>query len=107
MAGSEEKVITTREAGDRPSWTARMRQTEEGVSELLRERFDIAGVSNSEDLTANGLDSMARLELLALLERRFSVELTEDMISDFTTISRTARAVRSALEGKGGGRSRS
>ena len=68
MAGSEEKLISSRKSGDRPSWTARMRQTEEGVSELLRERFGISGVSNSDDLIAHGMDSIARLDLLALLE---------------------------------------
>jgi hypothetical protein len=38
-----------------------------------------------------GLDSLGRLELLAALEERFDVELTEDLISEFESTERIAR----------------
>jgi len=50
-----------------------------------------------DDLAALGMDSMARLELLALLEQEFAVELTEDLIPEFRTVNRIARIIRGAL----------
>ena len=41
-----------------------------------------------------GLDSLGRLELLAALEERFEVELTEDLISEFESTERIARILR-------------
>jgi acyl carrier protein len=43
------------------------------------------------------MDSMARLDLVALLEREFGIELTEDLIPEFRTVNRIARIVRGAL----------
>jgi hypothetical protein len=41
-----------------------------------------------------GLDSLGRLELLAALENRFEVELTEDLILEFESAERIARILR-------------
>jgi acyl carrier protein len=45
------------------------------------------------------LDSLARLEIMSLLEEEFSLELTEDILSQFTSISRIARIIRQTPSG--------
>ena len=50
-----------------------------------------------DDLAAVGMDSMARLELLATIEQEFQVDLTEDLVAEFRTVNRIARIVRGAL----------
>lgn len=47
-----------------------------------------------DDLSSLHLDSLTRLEIMTLLEREFSIELTEDVASDFKSISRIARIIR-------------
>ena len=49
-----------------------------------------------DDLEPLGMDSMARLELLAALEEEFGIELTEDLIQEFRTVNRIARVVHDA-----------
>ncbi len=43
-----------------------------------------------------GLDSLGRLELLAALEARFDVELTEELIAEFESEGHIARIIRDA-----------
>lgn len=95
-------MSTNHDTGERPSWTARLQELEDRIAQLLNERFDLGEFGVDTDLFEKGLDSMARLELLAMLEQRFSVELTEDMTSEFRTPSRIARVVRSALDSSRG-----
>jgi len=71
----------------------------------IRERVAaiLAGISGraapgpDDDLDEMGVDSMARLDLLAALENEFHVELMEDLVSEFRTVNRIARIVRGAL----------
>ncbi len=42
------------------------------------------------------IDSITRLELLAVLEQQFDIELTEDLISEFQTIPGIARVIEGA-----------
>lgn len=51
--------------------------------------------SQSEsELSGLGLDSLALLELLAVLEERFQVELAEDVLVEFKSIKRIAELLR-------------
>jgi acyl carrier protein len=50
-----------------------------------------------DDLAALGMDSMARLDLLAMIEQEFQVDLTEDLVPEFRTVNGIARIVRGAL----------
>ncbi len=87
--------------GERPSWTAQLREMEDLVGEILVDRFQMENVTAETDLFERGLDSMARLELLVVLERQFSVELNEDLTPEFRTLSRIARVLRTAIEARG------
>jgi len=69
----------------------------ERVAEVLAKVAGRGVPGPDDDLAALGMDSMARLDLLALLEREFEVELTEDLIPEFRTVNRIARIVRGAL----------
>lgn len=65
----------------------------DGVAELVLEAGagHVPGGAGDADEILAGLDSLGRLELLAALENRFEVELTEDLISEFESIERIAR----------------
>jgi acyl carrier protein len=49
------------------------------------------------DLSALGLDSMALLDVLAVMEERFDVVLTEDVVQEFRTVHRIAHIIRDAI----------
>ncbi len=49
------------------------------------------------DLSALGLDSMALLDVLAVMEKRFDVVLTEDVVQEFRTVHRIAHIIRDAI----------
>ncbi len=66
------------------------------IKEILGGLLGDRRLTTETDLFELGLDSMARLELLALVEERFAVELTEDMTQEFRTITRISRAIRNA-----------
>ena len=68
-----------------------------GIKEILRGLLGDRHLTGETDLFELGLDSMARLELLALAEERFAVELTEDMTQEFRTITRISRVINNAL----------
>jgi len=84
------------QTGDRTSPSPPVERLREDIGAILEERFQIAGIDDESDLFELGLDSMARLELLALLEQSFEVELTEDITTEFQTLSRIARVIQSA-----------
>ena len=64
------------------------------VRAVVRDLFgrDIADKESS--LAEAGIDSLALLDLLAELETRFGVHLTENMVAEFQTIGRVARVVQ-------------
>ncbi len=68
-----------------------------GIKEILGGLLGERHLTMETDLFELGLDSMARLELLAIIEERFTVELTEDMTQEFRTITRISRVIRNAL----------
>ena len=51
-----------------------------------------------EELEDAGIDSVARLELLAVLENEFDVEVSEDLLVEFRTINKIVRVVEGILE---------
>ena len=51
-----------------------------------------------EELDEAGIDSLARLELLAVLEIEFDVEISEDLLIEFRTINKIVRIVEGILE---------
>lgn len=61
------------------------------------------GWSLDTDLVSAGLDSMVLLDILAALEHRFSLVLTEDLISDFRTIRGIVRIVEDEIRSSGKG----
>ena len=67
-----------------------------GIKEILGGLLGDRHLTMETDLFELGLDSMARLELLALIEERFGVELTEDVTQEFRTITRISRVIRNA-----------
>ena len=69
----------------------------ERVADVLATGSGRGAPGPDDDLAALGIDSMARLDLLAMIEREFEVELTEDLIAEFRTVNRIARIVRGAL----------
>jgi acyl carrier protein len=69
----------------------------ERVADVLAKVSGREAPGPDDDLAALGMDSMARLDLLAMIEREFQVELTEDLIAEFRTVNRIARIVRGAL----------
>ena len=48
------------------------------------------------EIESLGFDSLALLDLLAALEVRFEIDLTEDVITEFRTVAEVARVVRDA-----------
>lgn len=73
------------------------------VADLLRgaasrePRTRMEAASSAAALAAlAALDSLGRLELLAVLEERFDVALTEDLVLEFESPERIARIVRDA-----------
>lgn len=52
---------------------------------------------DTRDLVAEGLDSMARLDILAMIEERFGIELNESEIGEFKTILRISRVVHNTI----------
>ena len=72
------------------------------IKEILDGLLGDRHLTMETDLFEMGLDSMARLELLALIEERFAVELTEDVTREFRTITRISRVIRNASSPVGG-----
>ena len=64
-------------------------QIREVIASVAREQMD----PDSDGLQYLELDSLEKLEILTLLERRFGVTLTEEVARQFTSISSIARMV--------------
>ena len=91
MSGSCEATLA---GARRDEELARIR---ERVADVLAKVSGREAPGPDDDLAALGMDSMARLELLATLEQEFQVDLTEDLVAEFRTVNRIARIVRGAL----------
>ena len=60
------------------------------ISQTIGREISVA----NENLEALNMDSLTRLEIAAMLEKQFNLELTEDIATEFTSISRIARIIR-------------
>ena len=67
------------------------------VIALCCQVLEVGSLSSTDDLAELGLDSMRKLELLALLEKEFDVELTEDVIVEFQAVNRITRMLRGIM----------
>ena len=54
--------------------------------------------SSRDEFSTLGIDSLALLEVLATLERRFAVEFTEDILTEFRSVERIAAVMREATK---------
>jgi acyl carrier protein len=70
---------------------------ESQVTELVSEALGRPIEDSQARLDELGLDSLGRLELLAAIEERFAVSLTEDLVKEFRSISRISRVVHDAI----------
>lgn len=68
------------------------------VAQLVAEVTGGAAPAPDDDFDAIGVDSLARLELLARLEVELGVELTEDLVGEFRSVNHVARIIRSARD---------
>lgn len=68
-----------------------------GVIRIVSDILRIESISVEDDLKKMGLESLDALEILALLEKEFDIELTEDVIVEFQTISRITKVLRGVI----------
>jgi acyl carrier protein len=54
----------------------------------------------SADLASLGMDSMAKLDVLASLEERFDIVLNESVVEEFHSISHIAHIVKDVIRSK-------
>jgi len=77
-------------------------------SDIAAVLLDVAGIDARDpdaDLASLGLDSLKALDLLAAMEERFGIVLTEDLAAEFRSVSRIARVVQDAMRSvQGAGR---
>jgi acyl carrier protein len=69
----------------------------ERVSRVLTTVADLSAPAPDQDFDALGIDSLTRLELLAILEKEFDIEISEDFLVEFRTINRVVQVVRGRL----------
>jgi acyl carrier protein len=67
------------------------------VADLVREILGLEPEYPNQDLSGFGVDSVLELELLTALEQRFGVELSENLVSDFSSVAAIAHIVEDAL----------
>jgi acyl carrier protein len=67
------------------------------VGTLVQELTGLVDVNPDAELAELGVDSLAKLDLLAALEQRFGIALSEDLAREFRSVSRIARLVHDAL----------
>lgn len=72
----------------------RLKDAEREIVNIISSVTGIQLSPLDEDLYQLKLDSLTRLEIMTLLEKHFVLELTEDVASEFTSISRIARIIR-------------
>lgn len=71
-------------------------ELERRVADVVAEVGGSPAPSADMDLSEIGFDSLTLLDLLAALEERFQIDLTEDVVSEFRTVAGVARVVRDA-----------
>ncbi|MBW2278477.1 MAG: acyl carrier protein [Deltaproteobacteria bacterium] len=69
---------------------------ERRVADVVAEVGGCGAPASDAQLADLGFDSLALLDLLAVLEETFGIELTEDVITEFRTVAGVARVVRDA-----------
>ncbi len=72
-------------------------QLEAELANIIKEMTGHPISDPKADLAAAGIDSVTMLDLLATLETRFNVGLTEDVVQEFRSIHRIAHIVRDAI----------
>lgn len=72
---------------------------------IVEQVFEIvSGVAEREvlgedtNLASVGLDSMSLLDIMALIEKRFDIVLTEDVVEELYSVKRIARIVYDAVK---------
>jgi acyl carrier protein len=97
MAGGEAAMSTdSRPPSATPPRGQTPSQIVERVAKLVAELSGRDTPAPDDDLAGLGIDSVARLELLARLEADFDIELTEDFIGEFRSVAHISRIVRDA-----------
>jgi len=71
------------------------------IALIASEVLGVDPPSPDRDLGEAGVDSIAFLELLAELERRFDIELPEDLLPDLRSVTGIARVVADAMASGG------
>ena len=65
--------------------------------------FQVTGIKigpNQDNLDMLQIDSLAKLEIMTLLEKSFSLNLTEDITAQFTSISKISRIIYRSIQAK-------
>ena len=74
------------------------------VDEIIKSTvFKVTGIKiglNQDNLDMLQIDSLAKLEIMTLLEKRFYLNLTEDIIAQFTSISKISRIIHRSIQAK-------
>ncbi len=87
--------MTTRQgATKQPAYESIVEQVFEIVSEVAQ--GEVAG--EDTNLASVGLDSMALLDVMALIEKRYGIVLTEEIVDEFYSVKRIARIVYDAIK---------
>ena len=69
----------------------------EQVGDIVREVAKTDIPDREANLAQYGMDSMALLDVLAVLEERFGIFVNESVIEEFHSISRITRVVRDVI----------
>lgn len=69
----------------------------EQVGDIVREVAKTEIPDREANLAQYGIDSIALLDILAVLEDRFGILLNESVIEEFHSISRITRVVRDVI----------
>ncbi|USK44118.1 acyl carrier protein [Cytobacillus oceanisediminis] len=72
-------------------------QIQEKIKNIIQELLDKEGLSNKEDLTMQGLDSISSIELIVELEEVFSISFddSELLLDNFKTIDLIEKMIES------------
>ena len=87
----EDKPSSRSEAGENRATIAAQ------VGEIVAEIAEKPLPEKNTVLTSLGIDSMAKLDILAILEERFDVLLNESMVEEFHTVGHIAQIVAEAI----------
>jgi acyl carrier protein len=70
------------------------------VGEIVSEISGKQVPEKSADLASLGMDSMAKLDVLASLEERFDIVLNESVVEEFHSIGHIAHIIRDVIRSK-------